>query len=129
MFVLALYRKTPFCGVWRWEKRIYSGAPPAFQMLIRFIYKALFLAGKIATGASPSKYIRDYNSNRGMNWHHDVHDWLGGYPYESTLPDIVESSVAKSGFATVRLFDRRPVLAGLFGAPCFEQVLERRSTL
>ena len=31
MLTLALYAKTPFCGLWRVEKRIYSRAPDRMQ--------------------------------------------------------------------------------------------------
>ena len=79
---LAIYRKTPLCGLWRWEKRRYSKSPPALCAAIRLSYKMAYIAGLAATGRNPLTYIRRYRSNRGMDWHHDVNDWLGGYPYE-----------------------------------------------
>ena len=33
-----------------------------------------------------------------MEAKHDVHDWLGGYPYESILPDDVETLMKELGF-------------------------------
>ena len=33
-------------------------------------------------GKSFSDYLNNYKK-RGMDFFHDVHDWLGGYPYES----------------------------------------------
>jgi len=26
---------------------------------------------------------KSYQSSRGMDFYHDVHDWLGSYPYET----------------------------------------------
>ena len=31
-------------------------------------------------------YVANYGQSRGMDFYHDVHDWLGGWPYESILP-------------------------------------------
>src|SRR5579872_3114607 len=36
--VLALYRKTPLCGFWRIEKRLYTASPSAVQTAVRWIY-------------------------------------------------------------------------------------------
>jgi hypothetical protein len=33
-----------------------------------------------------------------MDLAHDVHDWLGGYPYESILPGEVEKLMQELGF-------------------------------
>jgi len=36
---VALYRRTPFCGLWRREKRFYANAPAPAQKTIRALYK------------------------------------------------------------------------------------------
>src|SRR6185312_67209 len=86
LFVFALYRKTRLCRFWRREKRWYAAASPRAQRTARAIYAALFRAGLIATGRSFTRYVANYKSARGMDFEHDVHDWLGGYPYESITP-------------------------------------------
>ena len=47
---LALYRRTPLCGFWRTEKKIYATSPRFIQAVIRTLYKAIYLCGLIATG-------------------------------------------------------------------------------
>jgi SAM-dependent methyltransferase len=123
ILAIALYRKTPLCWAWHIEKRAYISAPPFVQSAFRGAYKMAFLAGKAASGRNPVKYVRDYKSNRGMDWHHDVHDWLGGYPYESVNANAVISHMMELGFRMVRTFER-PAGVGLFGTGCDEFVFQ-----
>lgn len=125
LFVLALYRKAPMCNLWTHEKRIYTKASSPTQALMRFIYKASYIAGLIATGRNPFKYIKNYTTHRGMDWHHDVHDWMGGYPYESVTPDQVSKFLDKAGFTLVRSFTKTARAGGLFGTHCDEFVARR----
>ncbi len=125
-FVLALYRKTPFCPLWAVEKRLYTAAPPAVRFLLRLPYKALYLAGLLVRGRNPLTYIARYTSNRGMDWHHDVDDWLGGYPYQSVSPTELAAALDRLGFSLVRTFERPPVFFGIFGSHCDEFVAVRR---
>jgi 2-polyprenyl-3-methyl-5-hydroxy-6-metoxy-1,4-benzoquinol methylase len=123
ILAVALYRQTPLCGVWRIEKRAYVSLPPFVQSAVRGTYKVAFFAGKATLGGNPFKYVRNYKSNRGMDWHHDVHDWLGGYPYESAKADAVKSRMTQRGFRVVRTFER-PAGNGLFGTGCDEFVFQ-----
>lgn len=125
LLVVALYRRTPFCRLWTWEKRLYSRAPAPVQAAMRGLYRALFFAGLLATGRRPRDYIAGYASARGMSWHHDVHDWLGGYPYESASPAEVREALAALGFDLEAVHEARPPLAGLFGSACDEYVARR----
>ena len=122
---IALYRKTPLCGAWRVEKRLYATAPSAVQTVVRGAYKTAYLAGILATGRNPSVYVRNYKSARGMNWHRDVHDWLGGYPYESANPAEVKTQLGRLGFTVIRSIER-PAGIGIFGTGCDEFVSRRR---
>ncbi|MEW5727606.1 MAG: class I SAM-dependent methyltransferase [Pseudomonadota bacterium] len=117
---VALYAKTPVCGFWRWEKRLYTKAPEWVRSVIRGVFKAAYLAALLAQGRSPATYVREYRTKRGMNWSHDVHDWLGGYPYESATPAEVESFFATRGFRLEDSHVRQAPAAGLFGSPCNE---------
>lgn len=124
LFIVALYGKTPLCGLWTAEKRLYAHAPRWLQACIRGPYKAAFLLVKALRGENPVAYVRDYAANRGMNWHHDVHDWLGGYPYESASPGDVACRLAELGFALERRFGTIARF-GLFGTGCVEYVFRR----
>lgn len=106
LFAIALYRKTPFCGLWRAEKRWYKQAPRAMQRIARGIYAAAMWAAFTATGRNFRVYLNAYKGSRGMDYWHDVHDWLGGYPYESISPGEVERVMRELGFEHVRSFVR-----------------------
>lgn len=113
LFAVALYRKTPFCGPWRIEKKLYTHSPQWVQSAIQRVYIALY-AGRLALqGRRLRSYVESYHHGRGMNFYHDVHDWLGGYPYESILPEEMTSFMDKLGFRLTSSF-LRPCL-GLFG--------------
>lgn len=124
ILAIALYRRTPLCAAWVVEKRLYSRAPAAGQACMRALFKSLYLAGVMAGGRNPWRYIKDYHA-RGMDWHHDVHDWLGGYPYESTTPDEVVSFLTERGFKLERSFTHPAPAAGLFGSHCDEFVARK----
>jgi SAM-dependent methyltransferase len=126
VLAIALYRQTPLCWAWRIEKRAYASVPAFVQLVVRSVYKAAFFAGKAAQGRDPFAYVRQYKSNRGMDWHRDVHDWLGGYPYESAKADAVKSHMMRLGFDVVRAFEWPPDL-GLFGTGCDEFVFKARA--
>lgn len=121
IFVFALYHKTPLCGVWRLEKRGYMRAPPAVQKAARRAYELLFRIARFAYGRGFS----DVEMDRGMHFEHDVHDWMGGYPYESTSPDEVFKKMDALGFERVVELPVKVHLAGLFGTGCSEYVYRR----
>lgn len=125
LLCIALYRKTPLCGLWRVEKWIYANIPKWFQKLIRCIYKAVFIFGLFFSGRSPAKYFSNYIKARGMDWHHDVHDWLGGYPYESVNPKELFKFFDERGFVVERYFEKPVVAFGLFGSHCDEFVVRK----
>jgi 2-polyprenyl-3-methyl-5-hydroxy-6-metoxy-1,4-benzoquinol methylase len=123
-FVFALYRATRLCWFWRWEKRWYMQASPALQTLARFVYLKLRHLSFIVTNRSFARYTAEYLKNRGMEFGHDVHDWMGGYPYESVRPAQVADEMKRLGFTFVR--DKvQPYSLGLFGSGCDEYVYRR----
>lgn len=125
LLCIALYRRTPMCALWAVEKRFYSGAPAWVQRILRAIFEGVFVVGLILTGRNPRSYIANYKVARGMDWHHDVHDWLGGYPYESLNPTQIAYFLEKAGFVIERSFERRAAAFGLFGSHCDEFVARR----
>lgn len=125
LLAIALYRRTPLCGAWRVEKRIYAHAPDWLQAMVRGVFKAAYVTGLAARGRNPRRYIAAYVSNRGMDWHHDAHDWLGGYPYELVRPPEIERYLVARGFAMTKVRETDPPLAGLFGTGCDEFVARR----
>lgn len=119
LLVLALYHKTPMCRFWRIEKRFYANAPAWQQRAVRSLYKAAFALRLIMSGQHFNQ------SRRGMDRHHDVHDWLGGYPYESALPREVVRRLKNNGFVIEKVLENCAGSVGLFGTGCDEYVARR----
>jgi 2-polyprenyl-6-hydroxyphenyl methylase/3-demethylubiquinone-9 3-methyltransferase len=126
LFVFALYRKTRLCGIWTREKRWYANASPAAQKLARAVYIISLRLGFLAVHRDFDAYVKGYKNNRGMNFTNDVHDWLGGYPYESIAPAEVASLMKTLEFEYVRS-NTKPYSTGVFGSGCDEFVYRRVS--
>ena len=125
MCALALYRKTRMCRLWKVEKKFYSRSSKLVQGIIRELYIGLFRVGyTIIKRKSYKEFIRQYSRNRGMNYYNDVHDWLGGYPYESISPDDLRNFVENRGFKSMREF-LVPASIGLLGSGNDEFVFKR----
>ncbi|MDB5582493.1 MAG: class SAM-dependent methyltransferase [Bradyrhizobium sp.] len=121
LYAIAIYTKTPRCDFWRKEKLFYSKSPRFVQAAIRLAYMTAFLGFLPATGWDPVGFVRNYKRDRGMNWSHNVHDWLGGYPYESaSAPEMREKLVAL-GLTEVRSFEI-DAGSGIWSAGCSEYV-------
>ena len=126
--VFALYRKTPLCRLWRGEKYWYSRAPAWAQRLARGVYIAVHWTSLIVRGRSIQRFIRTYpQRNRGMDYYHDVHDWMGGYPYESISAAEIERYLHDLGLTLVRSFTHAGRL-GLLGSGNDEYVFRRIGT-
>ncbi|MBI1649844.1 class I SAM-dependent methyltransferase [Hyphomicrobium sulfonivorans] len=114
-FIMALYLKTQFCGMWKILKRTYSAGGKFRQKAMAETYVKLLQARGL------DKAVRA----RGMDFRHDAIDWLGGYPYESATP---EEAVALVGpeFLLTKSFNTIPA-RGLFGTGCAEYTFIRRT--
>lgn len=124
LFALALYEKTPLCGFWKVEKQAYMKAGRWGQKALRGLYVAAYGAGLLATGRNPVARIKSARE-RGMDPMFDVHDWMGGFPYESCNKEEVSAFLKPRGF-TPLLEKPVPVrAAGLFGSGCSEYVYRR----
>ena len=126
LLAIALYRRTPLCRAWHIEKRFYANAPHAVQWVIRSLYITGYFSRLMLRGRSPIAYVKNYNSLRGMDFWHDTHDWLGGYPYESVRPDEVREHLTALGFIDFRSVTHKAGL-GLFGTGCDEYVWKKPS--
>jgi SAM-dependent methyltransferase len=123
-FALALYRKTRCCGLWKVEKRWYARASRRSQRMTRALYLSAFRLALALRGGSWRSHVLNYNE-RGMDLEHDVHDWLGGWPYESISPAETEQLMSQIGLHRVRAFLQPQVRFGLFGSGCDEYVYAR----
>ena len=121
---IAIYSATSSDSMWKAEKKFYSRAPRPVQWSIRQIYMAAFLTAKTLLGGNPISYVRHYSEVRGMNFSHDAHDWLGGYPYETASATEIHDRICKMGFTEKRSFPL-PASRGLFGSGCHEFVFQK----
>jgi SAM-dependent methyltransferase len=128
LFAFALYRKTLLCPLWKLEKKWYAKASPKKQALAQKLYTGAFTFGLRLTARDLETYVASYRSKRGMNFDHDMHDWLGGYPYESMSPAAVDHAMKAHQLEQVHSFvgtsaaDR----IGILGSGCDEYVYRRR---
>src|SRR5277367_387437 len=104
MLTLGLYGKTPFCGMWRVEKRIYSRSPKWVQKVIAKVYVEVVRLRLALKGESLKKKRDEYWKQRGMEMANDTHDWLGGHPYESISPREILGFMHGLGFESLRSF-------------------------
>jgi 2-polyprenyl-3-methyl-5-hydroxy-6-metoxy-1,4-benzoquinol methylase len=123
-FALSIYSATPFDRMWKAEKWAYSRSPRPVQWVVRQAYTAALLTARtIRHRQNPIAFYRAVHA-RGMNYTHDVHDWLGGYPYETADADIIRRKLSSLNFREVRSFIL-PKTIGLFGSGCNEFVFGR----
>ena len=113
-FAVALYGKTPYCNMWKRIKRWYIHASPAQRARAERIYIRLFGFYLLLRGKRLSTHIANYKKKRGMDFYHDVRDWIGGYPYESISPKELNDLLTPLGFDLVKQHVRKR--SGLFGS-------------
>jgi len=113
-FAVALYGKTRYCAMWKRIKRWYVNATPSQKARAERIYIRLFGFYILLRGKLLSTHIENYKKKRGMDFYHDVRDWIGGYPYESITPKELVSLLALRGFDLVKQKVRKR--SGLFGS-------------
>jgi len=112
IFYLAIYNnnknkwKEGTSNFWYKIKKIYNNSGIFTKKIILYFYTAYFILGLIANGKNPVSYIKNYKSNRGMNWYTDIIDWLGGYPYEYATPDEIINFFGKRNILCKRLLYR-----------------------
>jgi 2-polyprenyl-6-hydroxyphenyl methylase/3-demethylubiquinone-9 3-methyltransferase len=52
-----------------------------------------------------------------MDYYHDLHDWMGGYPYQSAQPSEVQRFLQARGFRQA-VYMPSGVRIGIFGSGC-----------
>ena len=97
VLMLAIYQTHWTSPIWSIVKWLYNRGGRLIQrLLLAILYPLLFVATWLLTGQHPSK------SRRGMDFAHDVVDWVGGYPYEYASAAEVIRAVEALGFSHLR---------------------------
>ena len=125
MLAIALYRKTPMCGFWRWEKRRFTRGGAMFRGAAVGLFVVARFGRDLVRLKNPFAKISAHNRKRGMKWYTDVLDWLGGYPYESAHPEEVVTRLERAGFRLKQMFKARRDL-GILGSGNAEYVFEKQ---
>jgi len=97
LFVVAIYNRHITSGAWWLIKRVYNWLPEFGQKFLIWLFTPIiFIAKFLTTGKNPLKM------KRGMDFMHNIIDWLGGFPYE--YAGIAEMTIILNqlGFAVVK---------------------------
>ena len=78
-------------AMWWQIKRFYNRSPRLAKRFIEIIYVIALIGSDMIRSRDPFTTIKSYNAGdgRGMDFWHDVRDWLGGFPYEYASPQAV----------------------------------------
>ncbi|MBA3431347.1 MAG: class I SAM-dependent methyltransferase [Chloroflexi bacterium] len=107
---LALYNDQGWQSVvWRAVKRTYNILPARMRFLVTLpsfvrLWGPTMLHDLLK--GRPLISWRNYTSARGMSAHHDLIDWVGGYPFEVARSDEVVTFYATRGFTLRSLHAR-----------------------
>ncbi len=93
LLMIAIYNGHWSSPIWRLVKRLYNKAGRYGQRLFVWLFTPIILAAKwLVTFQNP------FRMKRGMDFMHNVIDWLGGYPYEYASVDEMKVELESIGF-------------------------------
>lgn len=96
-FALAIYNRHWSSPAWVMIKRMYNVSPGWLRkILIAVFYPLIYAAKAILTGDFSLK------TPRGMDFYHDVIDWVGGYPYEYASINEITAFCSERGFTLLK---------------------------
>ncbi|MFT5128686.1 MAG: SAM-dependent methyltransferase [Rhodothermales bacterium] len=99
-FICAIYNRHWSSGPWVAIKWLYCALPSFLQrLMILLVYPVIYVAKWIVTRENPK------NKERGMDFMHDVVDWVGGYPYEYANVAEMQKMVGDLGLTCLRTVD------------------------
>jgi len=131
IFAFALYRRVFLDPLWKIEKKWYAFTSKQSQYIARIIYKCMLHITLILKGKSLRQYKHNRLLNRGMDLDHDIHDWLGGWPYESISPKEVNMQLCSLYFNLLSSPPSKPSrisALGFVGSGCDEYVYQKKLT-
>lgn len=119
LFFIALYLTTPRSAYWLELKKRYNRAPAWRKRCMEWHYIVRHtLVPNLIRGRNPLRLIRNYQSNRGMDFLTDVRDWLGGYPYEdASIAEVVRFCRRELGLNLININPSGTMVEYLFERP------------
>jgi 2-polyprenyl-6-hydroxyphenyl methylase/3-demethylubiquinone-9 3-methyltransferase len=99
MLMIAIYNRHWSSGVWKVIKWVYNRVGSWVQkILIWILTPVIFLAKWLVTFQNP------FRMQRGMDFMHNVIDWVGGYPYEYASIAEMSAALENIGFERLDVF-------------------------
>jgi len=93
LLVISIYNRHWSSPAWKQIKWLYNKMPsPGKHLMVSSLYGVIYIAKYLVTGQNPKK------KRRGMDFRHDVVDWVGGYPYEYASIAEIETLMETMGF-------------------------------
>jgi len=107
-FHLAIYNRHWTSPIWRIIKWTYCHSPSFIQKSLLYTYaKLIFLKAWLRHRGRTADWVAHYSADRGMLLLNNLHDWLGGYPYEYASPEEIQQFVARFNFTCVKVIPNR----------------------
>lgn len=98
LFMIAIYNRHWSSLPWKFIKWLYNRAGGFGRKLLIWIFTpVIFVAKFLATLKNPLKM------KRGMDFMHNITDWVGGYPYEYASVAEIKERLTKFGFTVLRV--------------------------
>jgi SAM-dependent methyltransferase len=93
LLMIAIYNRHWSSGAWKAIKWLYNRlGTPGQKLMIWLLTPVIFAAKWLATLKNPVKM------RRGMDFMHNIIDWVGGYPYEFASVGEMTASLERLGF-------------------------------
>ena len=93
---LSIYNKHFTSPIWKNIKQRYNRSSEFGKTILVYFFAGIFFLESLVSFKNP------FEKMRGMDFIHDVVDWVGGYPYEYASPDEVIKRIEGEGFRTKR---------------------------
>lgn len=98
LLMLAIYNRHWSSGAWKAIKWLYNHTGTfAQKMIIWLLTPVIFLAKWLVTFKNPS------TMRRGMDFMHNIIDWVGGYPYEYASAEEMTAILDRHGFEILQV--------------------------
>ena len=118
IYIIAIYKKTRFCPIWKFIKKIYN-----INFLFKYILIMIYVPLITLISLLKNKKL---NLKRGMKITYDAIDWLGGYPYESSTKEDILKSLNNYNLIKI-INDDPPFLYGILGSGCAEYIFKKEN--
>jgi len=96
--MIAIYNRHWTSPVWKIIKWLYNSSGTVGQrVLTGMLSPVIFIAKWLVTGKDP-RHMR-----RGMDFKHNIIDWVGGYPYEYASVEKIQNMLEGLGFQAIKI--------------------------